>query len=180
MRLIHYSHKHITEVYDVEQVGRKVDQGWKPAGLWVSVEDDHGHSEDGWHTWCSNEKFGLERLACPTEVILQPDANILRIEGDDALLAFHEEYGCRPEWAKTGAGIANNPYYDKYGIDVRKLAKRYDGIIIAPYSWKFRLDLMWYYSWDCASGCIWKARAVAELRQLPMAPVEPRKKEDAA
>jgi hypothetical protein len=46
-------------------------------------------------------------------------------------------------------------------IDWPRVAERFDGVIIAPYQWKHRLELMWYYGWDCASGCIWNARAVS-------------------
>ena len=52
-------------------------------------------------------------------------------------------------------------------IDWPKVAERYDGIIIAPYQWSRRLDgPMWYYGWDCASGCVWRARAVLELKSM--------------
>lgn len=38
----------------------------------------------------------------------------------------------------------------------------YDG---APYQWECRLDrdTFWYYSWDCASACIWNLQAVRPL-----------------
>ena len=44
----------------------------------------------------------------------------------------------------------------------------YQGIIIAPYLWTRRHheSTGWYYSWDCASGVIWDARAIAELKPL--------------
>jgi hypothetical protein len=56
----------------------------------------------------------------------------------------------------------------RFEIEWRKVAERFDGIIIAPYIWQRRLDLesSWYYSWDCASGCIWNASAVREI--VPM------------
>lgn len=52
------------------------------------------------------------------------------------------------------------------------IGARYDGIVITPYVWSMRLDrsAFWYYGWDCASGCIWNASAVAELVPLPVVP----------
>ncbi len=46
-----------------------------------------------------------------------------------------------------------------------QVAKLYQGIIIAPYCYSIRLDndCFWYYPWDCASGCIWDATAIAAL-----------------
>jgi len=43
------------------------------------------------------------------------------------------------------------------------VADEYQGIVIAPYVWSRRLcyGANWYYSWDCASGCVWDASAVA-------------------
>jgi len=46
------------------------------------------------------------------------------------------------------------------------LKQKYDGLIIAPYQWERRLDLMWYYSWDCASGVIWNLDAVDTVTAL--------------
>ena len=40
-------------------------------------------------------------------------------------------------------------------IDWKKVASKYDGIEIVPYQPKARMNLLWYYGWDIASGCIW-------------------------
>lgn len=50
-------------------------------------------------------------------------------------------------------------------LDWAAIGKLYDGIIIAPYLWERRLNggAMWYYGWDCASGCIWNPRAISEV-----------------
>jgi hypothetical protein len=62
-------------------------------------------------------------------------------------------------------------------IDWPKVSERYDGVVIAPYVWSLRMgdyEMIegrmrktpdsaisdWYYPWDCASGCIWKASAI--------------------
>jgi len=50
-------------------------------------------------------------------------------------------------------------------IDWKKVAKEYNGIEIWPYQWKCGHDpkCFWYYSWDCASGCIWNARIIEKV-----------------
>lgn len=158
-RLIHYSDTHLTGVYSCRQdEGRAFQRGDKPNGLWVSVE-----GPDDWRAWCEAEQFGC--LDCATEIVLHPDANVLRIETPDALKAFHDEYCCPPAWAH---GL---PDYDEHAISWLLVAEKYQGILIAPYQWGCRLDgpmSSWYYGWDCASGCIWDASAVAEVRPIEM------------
>ncbi len=133
----------------------------KPRGLWVSIE-----GEDDWPTWCRGSDFGLDRLAHATEIMLGADAHVLRLCGRGDILSFHREYGCRPAFADE---IGKDHLYRGLAVRWGVVAERYQGIIIAPYVWSLRLDwdVRWYYSWDCASGCIWDARAVAELRSLP-------------
>ena len=56
-----------------------------------------------------------------------------------------------------------------YGcIDWRLVAEEWQGIVIAPYLWerRFDSDARWYYSWDCASGCIWDHRAIAAIELI--------------
>lgn len=68
---------------------------------------------------------------------------------------FSQQYGQTPDWSK----------HYVYYIDWDRVASKHDGIIIAPYCWQQRLkdETFWYYSWDCASGCIWHPRAVTAL-----------------
>lgn len=151
VRLIHYSKEPLAKVHDVDAQGSIRGIG-KPHGLWVSVEGEYD-----WPAWCNAEKFGLERLAIQTEVVLAEDADILLISNVGELDEFHRLYG---------GGTS-------YDVNWRAVEKLFDGIIIAPYLWERRLsEIRWYYAWDCASGCIWKARAVAELKPIPgiMAP----------
>lgn len=156
MRLIHYSNHHLSAVESRSQgEGRAADRGDKPNGLWVSVE-----GERDWLSWCLSEGWGLNSLSHPTEVVLRPTARLLVIATVDALLSFHREY--------RDAG--RRPYMGGYVIDWSLVAARHQGIVIAPYQWSKRLDdeAGWYYGWDCASGCIWDADAVAELNALPV------------
>lgn len=145
----------------VQQFGIETDGGWfKPHGLWFSVEGE----DDGWKWWCEAEGFFTENLAHQTELIFKPDAKLLRISTKDELDAFTKEW--LVDISTVVPGLSQ-----RYGyiINWPELAKRYSGIIIAPYIWEARLQpsTFWYYPWDCASGCVWDADAVQELRQLP-------------
>lgn len=149
MTLIHHSNAPLTEVRSVSQN----DAHMKPQGLWVSVK-----GKNDWRQWCESEDFNVDRLAVETLVALSPDANILHISGPFHIDAFTQEYG-------TGNG---------YEIDWQSVADKYDGIIIAPYCWERRMSehTPWYYTWDCASGCIWNARAIASLQPMEVLAVQ--------
>jgi hypothetical protein len=159
MRLIHYSKEPLKSVYSIPlaQQSERRSGLHKPRGLWVSVE-----GENDWKEWYEGEGWGLEGLACATEITLAPNANILRVEGEDALDRFHKEYS-----------VVQYRYGDDLGVRTAitwpKVAKNFDGIVIAPYVYSRRLDEAvsdWYYGWDCASGCIWNADATASLNPI--------------
>lgn len=118
----------------------------KPDGLWVSVDDG-----EGWQEWCRSEGFNLYKLAVRHEIRLAPDANILWLRSGLEIDAFTREYGEPPT-------IGNSP-----AIRWSRVADNYQGIIIAPYQWSRRLDVTWYYGWDCSSGCIWGPSAIADV-----------------
>lgn len=132
----------------------------KPRGFWVSVK-----GEDDWPTWCRSEGFGVDRLAVEHEVTLTPDANVLRLDSAGAMRDFHQEYAVETNFERRYPRLSN----ESWPIDWRAVAAKYDGIIIAPYQWSCRLDLSWYYGWDCASGCIWNLDAIASLAALVVA-----------
>jgi hypothetical protein len=148
MRLLHYS----AAPFRLDQ--RVVPQGseqMKPSGLWVSIED--GPDPWGWADWCRSEGFDVERLAHVQEVTLDADANVLMITNLAEFDAFNREWQ---------ASRQRQPGLDYY-VDWRGVAARWQGIIIAPYQWARRYGPLWYYIWDCASGCIWDTSAVAEV-----------------
>lgn len=137
-------------------VPRNVDQSrrgsfGKPQGLWVSVD-----GPDDWPSWCKSEQFRDVDSQNRFRVTLATDANILHLETFDEVIVFTEKYG---EPSRFGGRLA----YD--GIRWGEVAANHQGIIIAPYSWRARNDhqTFWYYGWDCASGCIWDASAIAEV-----------------
>lgn len=143
--LIHFSRKPLKFLRDGNP------RGWmllKPNGLWLSVGP-------AWLEWCVAENFALERFRYATPVSIAKNANILRIETAAALDTFTDTYGQAKD---IGAGTL---YYKAEGIDWVRVMAEFDGIIISPYQWERRQSLLWYCSWDVASGCVWRARAMA-------------------
>jgi hypothetical protein len=55
---------------------------------------------------------------------------------------------------------SKNIRFTSFYIDWEMVCGEYDGIIISPFCWERRLEVMWYYTWDCASGCVWNLSAV--------------------
>lgn len=152
MRLVHFSDKPIKAIHSKNQTGNRIrDLGFKPWGLWVSVEGNG----DGWSDWIEGENYRNGHYKYATEVELTPEANILYIKNAKQLDAFTRKYADKdnPFFKTTMSAI-----YIKW----QEVANLYDGIIISPYIWARRLTMhvTWYYSWDCASGCIWNAKAV--------------------
>ncbi len=147
---IHYSAQPLIAVHSTEQCGPM--EYMKPTGLWFSVEPD-----DGWLEWCDANEFNLGNFEHAARIHLARQANVLRISNAAELLDFHNRF-------KTELF----PAIRMTGIDWRAVAARYQGIVIAPYIWSMLLDMetLWYYGWDCASGCIWDAGAVAKIERL--------------
>jgi len=150
MRLSHFS-----DEFEVRPKNREPwDDGphfMKPTGLWVSVD-----GEDDWPSWCISERYnGLEKYA--HEVTLKEDANVLVIEDGKGIESFTEQFGYQPY---SGSTFVSWP----------SVVTKWDGVIIAPYQWDYRLrdGFFWYYGWDCASGCIWAPRAIESVKLVGM------------
>lgn len=164
MRLVHWSKQPIAAVESREQsYGHRMD---KPRGLWVSDES----AENSWSSWCEDEHFGGTDHPHVYEVALRPDDNVLIIDSELELIRFDERYSKEPEEYEWLRG---------HCIDWPKVAEEYHGIIISPYQWGQRLGpLAWYYSWDCASGCIWNGDSVRSLIALAAVGALPTPQED--
>lgn len=152
MILKHFSEKRVRSVtsHPTSQV-----PGMKPIGFWVSVGDE-------WKEWCEGEHFGIDRLVFEHNVTLKPKARIKYIKSAKELDDFQEKYMADHE---INHHQPSSGGYMVHYIDWAKVQRRYDGIIIAPYLWERRLHInsMWYYGWDCASGCIWNKRAIDKI-----------------
>lgn len=149
LTLLHYSHK---EVRAVRSVPQGSDNFFKPSGFWLSVEGNN----EGWADWCKAEGFDKD-WSHIYEVRLLESANILWLQDVIDIDVFTEKYNTGQSWPMNGK------------IDWCRVAEQHDGFLVAPYQWGRRLTGLaskWYYSWDCASGCIWEESAIEELNPV--------------
>ncbi len=176
MKLVHWSADIVTTVrgrrqYDpIEDGGDRRGRADKPNGFWVSDE------ERGAHGWRKYNDFRRYAMRYRHEVELVPNAKILYIHTAEELRAFTDKYGYslidrlekRKHPTPPMPGMIWEPSKMIDGIYWRKLTRKYHGIIITPYIWSQRLEFstQWYYSWDCASGCIWNPRAIASVKMV--------------
>lgn len=143
----------------------------KPKGMWYGFNNS-------WIDWCLSEQ---PNWLCPYiyEVTLH-ESKVLRITNVEEFEQFEDTHHDIPEYRKEPARMQGgcdllsledlmmpNGYrmrfhdYMNYG----KVAQAgYGAMEITPYLWEKRLESMWYYGWDCASGCVWDIQAVADLR----------------
>lgn len=154
MNLYHYSDVPLAKIEQYYSSGyKKPPDYFKPHGFWVSVGAD-------WASYCRREQFRLETLQYKHKVTLKKNANILYITTASEMDVFTREYEFWP-FAHEDLLILKN-------IDWARVEKEYQGIIIAPYLYERRQSLhtFWYYSWDCASGCIWDTAAIKSARLI--------------
>jgi hypothetical protein len=151
LTLRHYSYEPLPAVLSVPQREREYQLSYsKPCGFWVSVV-----GEDDWASWCKSESYRDTENQFATDVILDLSANVLVMRSHLELDGFTSQFG-------------EETRYRDYAINWSAVAKAYQGIIIAPYIRSARMSLNWYYPWDCASGCIWDANAIARLEAAPI------------
>lgn len=107
----------------------------KPRGLWLSVDGD-------WERWCEDEGMGHWVEGEETEFVITEPGRVLTLTTVEDILTFTDSF------------VADR---DQYRLPWGALVEHWAGIMIAPYQWELRLDRRtnWYYSWDCASACIW-------------------------
>jgi hypothetical protein len=106
--------------------------------------------KDDWQSWCKSEEFALDSFAYRSIIRLGSQERICWVDDPKKL---DQRYGRE----------ASLSTFAQRGIDWQAVADDYAGCIIAPYNWEYRLNLMWYYGWDCASGCIWDARVIESI-----------------
>ncbi len=138
----------------------------KPLGFWLSVEDDE--EDQNWKTWCEAEEFRLEGLKYRYAVVLKKKANILHLTTTQEILDFGLKFQMnnQKDFDAYLIKMGREPYPYVYEIKWEEVMKLWDGIIISPYNWECRMpsETMWYYGWDCASGCIWNLKAIKSYK----------------
>jgi len=132
--------------------------GSKPVAFWFSVEDNGLEDDLNWREWCEAEKFCLEDLAHSYEITLKENSRILHLKTAEEIWEFTKKYPI----------ISLNPDLNSYGINWEQVKKEYQGIIISPYQWECRLSpkSVWYYGWDCSSGCLWDLDCIKDFTEV--------------
>lgn len=152
MKLSNFSDNKIKEIYSVDQHPSSDKTNrilWKPQGLFLSVDGDCD-----WEWWCEVEGFRNTKAQYKYQINFKPDAKVLYLTTVEEIIAFTEKYSTIEIY--PGA-------LDRYP-DWERLAQEYQAIIIAPYQWSLRMEMMWYYTWDCASGVVWDKDAVESFK----------------
>lgn len=151
MDLSHFTDEPLGVLYSVKQIFRDYRSEFdKPKGLWISVDGN-----DDWASWCRAENYPLRSRRY--KIILTPEAKVLVLKTAEEIFEFTEHYG--------------RHVYDRWHrqyIAWEVVAEEYQGIIIAPYQWRCRMqdETLWYYGWDCASGCIWNPDVITEVKEV--------------
>ena len=133
---------------------------FKPFGLWFEVDGD-------WQRWCEAENFRKDEMNVCYQLEFEPfDVLFLKNELDIDRFTHQYERG----------DLERNFHMD---IDWPQVAEEYSGIVIAPYCWQRRManHTMWYYGWDCASGCIWDLSIITRFERIERPALSPEERE---
>lgn len=156
-KLYHYTDKpfnlHKDQTYHIEME----DYSPKPSGLWFSVEDFE--EDQTWKSWCLAEEFCLDNLKYCYKINLTSLAKVIVLSSAGQIMEFQYLFPGKEPFPiiRDLYTLHKTPWLSLINwIEVKKL---YDAIIIAPYQWSCR-PTMWYYGWDCASGCIWNLNCI--------------------
>lgn len=153
LRLFHYSFAPLATIrseHNIDPEGVCPIPGAKPAGFWVSVR-----GPNDWPAYIRRKKQNLGQYWY--KISLRSDSNILLISGIEELKKFSEIYELESLKSRHISGI-----------DWTRVSGDFQGIIISPWIQpaELRLDLLWYMTWDCASGCIWDSSAIQSFRLM--------------
>lgn len=125
----------------------------KPAGFWVSPDVKEDWPAFANTTEAMHKRF-KPRFRYKTRIHLRDGHNVLIIRNNRQFLELEEKFTDRVEGPFTRF------------LNIEKLRKQYDGLIITKYFWEFRMTSDWYYTWDCASGCIWNLDVIKAGRSI--------------
>lgn len=122
----------------VNKTAQNPEPSVKPNGLWYGIGNQ-------WLEWMWYEMPEWLDDINYVYILRANYDNILEIRTYEQLLEFTKKYYKETSWSRRPG--------EK--IDWHAVSKDYAGIEIDPYQQKARFELMWYYPWDVASGCIW-------------------------
>ena len=170
-------------VQTIRHAMKQPDHDYKPRGLWLSQGTE-------WLDWCINERFRLEKALYETRFQLTHPptliehkfplrGNVLWLRNSTDIDMFHTEFAQLPYRSDDDTGYTGwDDDLPTGHVGWIEVAKRFAGLVIAPYQWSRRLDgeaSRWYYGWDVASGCVWRAdhlTITAPSTMIPMSVLE--------
>jgi hypothetical protein len=119
---------------------------YKPKGLWYDINLS-------WLDWCDGN---MPDWTYKNHFELDIDkSKILLIDTEKKLLEFDNAYSIQLT-QRSSIKI----------MDWESVSKKYSGIEISPYQYGCRYDMLWYYGWDVASGCIWNFDCVKSINKF--------------
>jgi hypothetical protein len=141
----------------------------KPNGLWFDVNGE-------WKRWCEDVEFRHDTLRYRHAVTILDTSRILFLRRAGDIDAFTDKYRRNLfgniqllQSTEENAEFAREYGSDLFG-DIKQqfsnyiawgeVAEKYSGIIVAPYSRSRSQTYLWYYGWNCASGCIWDTSVI--------------------
>ena len=125
---------------------------YKPMGLWYAIGTE-------WIDWVESE---MPDWIGDKFYKLETTSKVLKVDTPQKFQALIKEYGTYTPLLRYDP----NPKRDNR-IDWLKIANAgYAGIEIAPYRNEYRLEYMWYYGWDVASGCIWDKSGIKSIERV--------------
>jgi hypothetical protein len=128
-------------------VGEQNEGLFKPKGFWYDCDNE-------WSNWVELEMPDWKGDYVYSVKLDHSKMKVIR--NLEELKAFNAEYGSEEHFGM---------------INWRRVAEDYFGIEICPYIWEARHEYDWYYTWDVASGCIWKRDAIMTIEEEPKAGV---------
>jgi hypothetical protein len=135
--------------FDEAKIAHKQDTGPKPWGLWYACGVE-------WLDYCQSE---MPNRCYPYLFTLKVSKNVLKVRTLGQLFEFDKKYG-----RSSFDGVDKSDRYAQ--IDWARVTDEYSGIEICPYQHKARYELLWYYTWDVASGCIWRVDGLVSAERI--------------
>ncbi len=141
----------------------------KPNGFWLDVNEE-------WKQWCDAVEFRNDTLRYRHRVTILDKSRILFLREAEDIDEFTHKYRRDLfgdiQFLQSPEDI--NKFTHEYGSDLfgdikqqfsnyiawGEVAEKHSGIVIAPYFRDKSEIYLWYYGWNCASGCIWDTSVI--------------------
>jgi len=147
-KLVHFSQKPF--VFDPTRKYHQHEVMIKPQGLWLSDETKEG--QYSWTDFCVNDSNWPHVLE--HSVSFRCDISTWAVlTTPEQIHEFTKDFQPRLE---------ESPYLESLTLDWPRIASTFAGLLITPYQWVCRLQVMWFYGWDCASAVVWDLSTIEQ------------------